>query len=574
MPTAAAPKPGRPFALLAWALKPAPVESAILVITLLGVWLCELFIPFLLGTTVDAAIAERGAFSEIIRLGAAALATAAALYVFHSFYLRAETRLVARGTFRLRRHLYNLIIEQPLSMLSGARKGEIAQRLMSDTDVLDAHAIYLFADVPFSLLTIFGVFAVMAWMQPVLALLVSGVLVAAAILSQFVGRPLGTTERLIRHRRARLGGRLQETLDCFRAVKSFGRERFEVRRLDDEGEYLMRAEIAAGEIVARLEPLVQLMTTFGLLAVVWYGAFLVHAGSLTPGKLVAFIAYMELMREPIRDAGAHYAHYKRCVGTLRRIAALALRFASPVPGGTSAPAGPLDVEMKDVAFSWTAGGRKVLDGISITAAPGELIAVVGENGAGKSTLMDVLLGLSKPDCGTIRIGGVPLEEWDITALRRATSVLPQDTFLFHATIEENIRYGASDTGDSDEMEAAIESAGLAAVIARLPHGLKTMVGHRGDRLSGGERQRVALARALVGNPRILVLDEPATALDAIALPSLVHILHAGRQDRLTFIVSHHPETIAVTDRVIVLGAGRVARICKPSELGTNLGVAA
>ncbi|HTT82956.1 MAG TPA: ABC transporter ATP-binding protein [Rhizomicrobium sp.] len=565
--------PTGPFALLVWALKPARGALAVLVVTLLGVWLCELAIPFLLGATVDAAVARRNTFPEIFRLGSLALLIAAALYALHTLYLRAETRLVARGTFRLRRHLYARLIEQPLSSLSGSRKGEIAQRLMCDTEVLDAHAIYLFADVPFCILTISGVFGVMVWMQPALALLVSAVLVAVAILSQRIGRPLGTTERLIRHRWARLGGKLQDALACFRTVKSFGREGFETRRLDCEGERLMQAEIAAGEIMARLEPLVQLTTTFGFLTVVWYGAFLVHAGALTPGRLVAFIAYMELMREPIRDAGAHYGHYKQSAGTLRRIADLAQRFPPVFCSGTAAMVGPLGIELEDVAFSWSGSGCRVLDGISISAAPGEIIGVIGENGAGKSTLMDIVLGLLKPDCGTIRVGGVPLEEWDIAAFRGATAVLPQGALLFHATIEENIRYGAPEAGD-DEIGAAVEMVGLAPVLARLPKGLKTMVGDRGDKLSGGERQRVALARALLCRPRILVLDEPGSALDTAAIPLLLDVLREGRKDRLTFVVSHHPEIIAIADRAVVLDRGRVTCICNPSELGGFLRTAA
>ncbi len=552
--------------MLAWALKPARGEFAILIITLLGVWICELAIPFLLGATVDAAVGRQGAFSQIFRLGVAALATAAGLYLFHTLYLRAETRLVARGTFRLRKHLYTRFIEQPLGAFSASRKGEITQRVMCDAEVLDAHAIYLFADVPFAALTIFGVFAIMAWMQPLLALLVSGVLVAVALMAQFIGRPLGTTERLIRHRWARLGGKLQETFDCSRAVKSFGRETYEVQRLDGESERLMRSEIAAGAIIARLEPLVQLMTTFGFLAVVWYGAWLVHSGALTPGRLVAFIAYMELMREPIRDSGAHYAHYKQSLGTLRRISGLASRIVAPVRGGSTVPDGPLDIEMSDVVFSWPESGRMALDGVSFSAAPGEVIAITGENGAGKSTLTDVLLGLVRTDNGTTRIGGVPIQDWDIAALRRAAAILPQTPLLFHASIEENICYGAPDAPDVHDMDAAIELAGLAPVIARLPRGIKTIVGDGGDRLSGGERQRVALARALIGKPRILVLDEPASALDAATLPFLLRLLRDDRNDRLIFIVSHQPEIIAAASRVIVLGRGRVIRICKPSEL--------
>ncbi|HEY6578041.1 MAG TPA: ABC transporter ATP-binding protein, partial [Rhizomicrobium sp.] len=308
---------------------------AILVPTLLGVWFCELAIPLLLGDAVDAAVSRANGVEAILRFGAATLVVSAALYAFHAVYLRAETRLVARGTFRLRRHLYTRLIEQPLSHFAGARKGEVAQRLMSDTQVLDSHAIFLLADVPFSVLTMLGVFAVMAWMQPALAFLVCAVLVAAAVLSQRVGRPLGTMERLIRHRWARLGGKLQESLEAIRAVKSFGREPHETHRLDCEAERLLQAEVAAGEVAARLEPLLQLMTTFGFLAVVWYGAVLVYDGALTPGRLVAFVAYMELMRESIADAGAHYAHYKQSAGTLGRIAGFLEQLGLPLQSGTT-----------------------------------------------------------------------------------------------------------------------------------------------------------------------------------------------------------------------------------------------
>jgi ABC-type multidrug transport system fused ATPase/permease subunit len=565
--------PARPFALLAWALRPSPGEFAVLIVTLLGVWLCELFIPFILGATVDAAVSRREPFTEIFRFGVSALIAAAALYLFHTFYLRAETRLVARGTFRLRSYLYTRIIEQPLSALSGSRKDEMAQRVMGDAGVLDAHAIYLFADVPFSILTILGVFAVMAWMQPGLALLVLAVLVSAAMLSHVIGHPLGTRERLVRHRWTRLGGRLQQTFDCFRSVKSCGREDHEARSLDREGDRLMRAEIASGEIVARLEPLLQLMTTFGFLAVVWYGAYLVHAGALTPGRLVAFIAYMELMREPVRDAGVHYAHYKQSAGILRRIADLVRRLSPRAFGGSFGPTGRLGVELTEIGFSWPGSGRRILDGVSFRAAPGEIVAIVGENGAGKSTLMDVLLGLLQADCGTVRIGGIALEEWNRTALRRVMAVVPQAAMLFHATIEENIRYGAPDAGEG-ELAAALKLSGLEPVIARLPRGIRTIVGDRGDRLSGGERQRVTLARALLLKPQILVLDEAASGLDAEILPSLLKLLQEGRDDRLTFVVSHHREIVSIADRVIVLDHGRLTCICTPSELDAQRRAAA
>jgi ABC-type multidrug transport system fused ATPase/permease subunit len=519
----------------------------------------------LLGETVDAAVSKT-AVAEIPRLGAVTLAVAVALYALHTAYLRAETRLVARATFRLRQHLYTRLLDQPLSWFSGPRKGEIAQRLMSDSEVMDTHAIYLLADVPFAMMTVLGVFAVMLWMQPRLALLVSFVLVAVAVVSHRVGRPLGTLEKSVRHRWARLGSKLQESLDAFRTVKSFGRERHEARRLDREGERLLHAEIAAGEVVARLEPLLQLMATLGFLAVVWYGALLVSDGALSPGRLVAFIAYMELMREPVRDAGTYYAHYKQSAAMLGRIAGFLKQLGFPLPSGHAKSEGALTVELEDVHFSYPDNGRAVLKGVSLSAAPGEVVAVIGENGAGKSTLMDVLLGLLPPDRGTVRVCGIPLEEWDATEWRNATAVLSQTALLFHASIAENIRYGAPEARDED-VDAAIKQAGLSPVIARLPRGLKTITGDKGERLSGGERQRVALARALLRRPRLLVLDEPASALDAAALPCLGRILRDGRKDRVTFVVAHDLETIAYADRVIVLGSGGIVRECQPSELG-------
>jgi ABC-type multidrug transport system fused ATPase/permease subunit len=558
----------KPFALLLWAVNPGGRRLAILAATLFGVWLCELTIPFLLGNTVDAAVSKAHGFKTILALGLTALAVSGVLYALHTIYLRAETDLVARATFRLRQHLYTGLLDQPLSFFPGRRKGELAHRLLSDTEVLDIHAIYLLADVPFALLTVFGVCAVMLWMQPALAVLVSAVLIGVSLLAQRLGQPLETLERSIGRRRARLGGKLQEALDAIRAVKSFGHEVRESQKLGCASEHLMRAEIGAGRIVARLEPLIQLTETFGFLAVVCYGAVLVFQGALSPGRLVAFIAYMELMREPIRDAAAYWAHYRKSAGMLARISDLLATFAPPPPRGDSSADGPLGIEICGVSYSYPGSGRVVLDDISLSVAPGETVAVVGENGAGKSTLMDLLLGLAVPDKGTIRAGGLPLGEWNPCAWRESVAAMPQEAVLFHSSIEENIRYGAPDAREDDLFEAARQS-GLTPTLARLPRGLATMAGERGAKLSGGERQRIALARALIRKPRLLILDEPGAALDDEGANNIRRLLRYHHDERTTFLVTHDAQTIAMSDRVIVLEGGRLVCFCTPSELGSD-----
>jgi ABC-type multidrug transport system fused ATPase/permease subunit len=546
----------RPLSLLRWTLKAEPRQLAAMGATLIGVWLCELSLPFLLGRTVDAAVSRTGGISAIVRLGVIALTIAAVLYVLHTAYLRSEVRLVALGAFRLRQHLYTQILEQSLTFLSNLRKNEAVQRILTDAEVLDSHAIYLLADVPFSLLTVTGAFAVMLWMKPALAVLVLAVLAAVAALADRVARPLGTLERVIQHRWAWLGGRLQECLDAFRLVKTFGRETHALEKLDISSGRLMRAEVNAGYVEARLEPLVQLMETFGFLAVIWYGAALVLFGSLTPGALVAFIAYMELMRDPIRNAGPYYAHYRQSAAVLGRIVGFLRRLAPPVIGGRAVHDGPFDIVLQNIRVAHVNGGRSQLSDVSFSARPGEIIGVTGENGAGKSTLMDVMLGLVAPDDGWVLAGGVPLDDWAPHAWRDATAAVPQDPFLFHATIAENIRYGRPVATD-DEVAAVARRAGLDDMLTRLPLGLRTIVGDRGSKLSGGERQLVALARALIRRPHLLILDEPCSALDESALAHTHRALLEGKEGRITFIVTHDSETLADADRVMLVESGRV-----------------
>lgn len=553
-----------PWGILIWSFAAAPARLATLATTLVAVLGAELALPMLLGETVDAAV-TKSRLAEILYLGLAMLVVAGAFYIAHYLYLRAEATLVAQATFRLRGHVYRRLIAQPLNFFGQHKGGEIGHRIMSDCEVLDRDGIYLLADVPFAVLTVLGVTAVMLWTHLMLGLLVLGLLVAAAALAHHVARPLAGIEKSANGFLAVLGGRLQELIGGIRTLKTFGRERHEVQRLDTAARDLVAAEIRAGKVAARLEPLLELIESLGLIAVVWYGAYLVFHDVLTPGKLVAFIAYMELLSDPMQQAGRYYRQFQQARGTLGRIADfLAAMPEHPGRAGRAFPNDPT-VAVEDVQFGYPGTGKLAVDGVSLVAHPSEIVAVVGPNGAGKSSLMDLLLGLQTPLSGRITIGGVPLEEIDESALRQAIAVLSQDIFLFHASLAENICYGRLDASAAD-IAGAADRAGLRPLIGRLPHGLQTVIGDRGSRLSGGERQRVALARVLILDPRILIFDEPTSALDGAAVRDAGRVLRGSAPGRVTFVIAHRIETVRIADRALLMNQGRIVAEGTPAEL--------
>jgi ABC-type multidrug transport system fused ATPase/permease subunit len=220
------------------------------------------------------------------------------------------------------------------------------------------------------------------------------------------------------------------------------------------------------------------------------------------------------------------------------------------------PPEPWSIYYDDVSFSYSGANRYAAHRISLTIEPGEVIAIVGRNGAGKSTLIDLLVRFYDPTSGRIMIGGVDLREWNLDVWREAVGLMSQEVFLFHATIAENIAYAKRAATEAEIGASALE-AGLGNLLSRLPHGLQTVVGDRGNRLSGGERQRIALARLLLKNPKVLVFDEPTAHLDGEALGDWVTSMTQLSKGRTTVLITHQPEIARLADRVVLLDNGGI-----------------
>ncbi len=543
-----------PWGLLRWSFSITRSVLFGFVASLIAVWACEILIPYILGRTVDMAVERRG-IEALATAGVAMIAVVIALYVAHVLYLRLEASVVADAAFRLRGLVYRRLIEQPLASFAQRKGGELGHRIMNDADVLERHAIYIVSDVPFAIMTVLGVMAVMLWTHAGLAAVVLAVLVLASALSNVVGRPLADLEKSVNSFYSRMGGRLQDVISGIRTVKVFGQERSEIKRLDATGTALADREKELGVHAAWLEPLIELVEVLGLIVVVWYGAYLLQADQITAGQLVAFIAYMELLSDPIGHAGRHFRHYKQTMGTMARIAEF-LRELPPHPHRRGRTVPVSEISIQNVSFTYPGAKTPAVDGISMQARQGEIVAVVGPNGAGKSTLMDLILGFQQAQSGTIAAGGLPLADWDEEAWRAASCVMSQDVFLFHSPLAENIRYGAPDASEAD-VRAMVERVGLGGVVERMPEGLQSEVGDRGTKLSGGERQRVALARILLRNPALLVFDEPTAAMDGAAVRDVNDAIRANANGRITFVIAHRHETVEIADRLIVLDGGRL-----------------
>ena len=516
----------------------------------------ELSIPYLIAQAIDTVLGEetRATLDTWVLW---MLGILCVLYVVHAILLRIEARMLLESSYNLRRRLYTHIHSQSLAFFQRHKTGKLMHRVTSDAGIFDEGAYEIFSDLPFSLLTVTGVLVMMAYLDVRLMGLVVLFLTVTAAVTGYLGRPLPSIRKSIQRIAAGLSGRLQESLVGVRTVKAFRNEPHELRRLDDANRKILKAGLQEGKLEALIDPLFDLMEILGVVLVVWYGGHLILDQQITPGTLVAFIAYMEILAGPISRGGDYYRNFQTCRAVGERLQDLLDDRSNLPSSGGRTPAGEhWTIECEDVSFRYPGRSGEALKGVSFRAEPGASISVVGRNGAGKSTMLDLLLRFYDPTQGRIQVGGLDLKAWDLEAWRGAVGMMPQDVFLFHGTIAENVGYGRMDA-TLDEIERAIREAGAEPVIKRLADGLETEVGERGTTLSAGERQLIALARLFLRNPRVLILDEPTSHLDGEVLRRVTVALKRLMVGRTTFVIAHDPETIQLANRVVLLERGRL-----------------
>ena len=557
--------------------------------------------PLLAGSLIDAAL--HPGLASLPHLGvltlnqvALLLACSVSLQALCSFNSALSFNRVGQSALAdLRRDCYRRLISLPMAFFARRRVGELTSRISTDIAQIEGALIDALPQMCRQTVFLLGGVTMIALTSGRLTVVMLGtlpILIAAAV---FFGRRLRRYSRETQDQLAVTNTIAEETLQAIASVKAFANEAFELERYSRANDRVLASALGAAKWRATFVAFFIIALFGGIVIVLWVGAGLLQNGAISPGELTRFVLYTTFVAGAMGQSAELFSQIQKTVGATQRVRELLREEVEiELPGegrGTRARDGGQqtgdggrgkgldalrlparlrgEVAFEGVNFRYPSRPEvAVLHDVTLSARPGERIALVGPSGAGKSTITALLLRFYDPESGRLLIDGRDARDYPLSWLRGQMAIVPQDVLLFGGSIAENIVYGRPGADDAAIREAA-RQANADDFISSFPEGYATLVGDRGIKLSGGQRQRVAIARAILKNPTILILDEATSSLDSESERLVQVALDRLMQGRTTFIVAHRLATIRNADRIAVIEAGRVVEIGSHDELSVK-----
>jgi len=472
------------------------------------------------------------------------------------YYIKTAGLLVVQD---IRNDLYQHSLSLSLGFYSRSSTGSLMSCVLNDVGILQRSAADVLVEIVREGSTLIGLTALAFYQDWRLALLAFSVLPLSVVPATVIGRRIKDNTRKSQGAMGNLTGVLQESFSGVKVIKAFGSEKVEEKRFFDENLRFYHFMRKALKYDSASAPMIEILAAFGVAAVVWYGLHRVLSGETSQGELLSFVAAIGMMYGPLKKLTKINNNVQRAVGAAERVFDVLDEKVEikDAPDAVDLGRARGEVSFEHVDFAYD--DELVLKDFSVTASPGEVVAIVGPSGAGKSTLVGLLARFYDPRAGRILVDGVDLRRISQKSLKANIAYVDQETFLFNRSIAENIRYGRPEASDA-EVSRAARLAFAEEFIDQTPDGYRTEIGDRGARLSGGQRQRICIARALLKDAPILILDEATSALDTESEAMVQKALLNLMENRTTFVIAHRLSTVMHADKIVVMSDGEIRQV--------------
>jgi ATP-binding cassette subfamily B protein len=540
-------------------------ETIFLVLVITVSTIINLLPPYMYSLAIDTYIKQQDK-SGLYLLGVGFVIVYFLTFVTQYFRQYLINWLGSRLELNMRMDMFKHLQRLSLDFYAKREVGSIVSRGTNDVDKITELITSGVANVIADILTLVGIIAIMIWMNWWLSLITFSVIPLMVIFLYIWGRRVRTVYRETRKTIASVSAKMEESVSGMKEIQSYSREGETRREFRQVNRSNMEANVQAGQVMSAFWPAVSVFTAIGNFLVLWFGGGAVMSGTISIGVLFGFMSYLSRFFWPIQDLSGFWNSVQSALAAAERVFDImdTPRGIVDKQNAVELPRIEGHISYQNMSFRYE-DETPVLTDINLEIKPNSTIALVGPTGVGKTTMINLLYRFYDPKNGAIKVDGYDLREIKLSSLRKQMAVVLQDNFLFSGTVMENIRYGNLEASDLEIIEVA-KTVGAHDFITKLPERYQTDVRERGGRLSVGQRQLISLSRALLADPRILIMDEATSSIDAYTELIIQQALNKVFKNRTSIIIAHRLSTVRNADMIIVLHEGKIAEKGNHSEL--------